>query len=226
MSFPVEKSLNKAKKHFKNGEKMAAAQLYQAVLSKFPKNQRAIEGLKRITGTQSPAPVSRSIPPQDRLNALVDLYSRQQFQETEHAALELIEKYQNFPALYNILGLARAGLGQYDAAIKCYQRALDLNPVYVEAYTNIGVALKHKGDLDGAIDSYKQALAIKPDEAGIYRNIATAQLEKGAFEAAIEALQTALRIVPDFMAVHSVLCEAFLGKGDWDAAIISYKNAL
>ena len=42
MSFPVEKSLNKAKKHFKNGEKMAAAQLYQAVLSKFPKNQRAI----------------------------------------------------------------------------------------------------------------------------------------------------------------------------------------
>ena len=78
MSFPVEKSLSKAKKHFlKMAKRWLLYSCIKLFLSKFLKNQRAIEDLKRITGIHSPGLASRSIPPQDRLNALVDLYSRQ-----------------------------------------------------------------------------------------------------------------------------------------------------
>ena len=91
----------------------------------------------------------------------------------------MIETFPNVAILYNILVLAKAGLAQYDAAITCYRRALELDPGFFEALSNIGAALKQKGDLDGAIDSFKQALKIKPDQVVLYRHIGKAQIERG-----------------------------------------------
>src|ERR1051325_8560094 len=38
-----------------------------------------------------------------------------------------------------------------DAAIESYTRAIDLSPVYAEAYVNRGIARRAKGDLAGSI---------------------------------------------------------------------------
>ena len=44
MSLPVEKALRKAHSHIKAGELAEAEELYKQVLSKFPKNKKAIQG--------------------------------------------------------------------------------------------------------------------------------------------------------------------------------------
>jgi protein O-GlcNAc transferase len=226
VSLPVDKGLRKAQICLKVGEVAEAVALYKQILSKFPKNKRALEGLRQASTVQAQGSALRVMPSQDRLNALADLYHQRRFHETERAAYALIETFPNVAILYNILGLAKAGLAQYDAAITCYRRALELAPGFFETLSNIGDALKQKGDLDGAIDSFKQALKIKPDQVVLYRYIGKAQIEKGAFDQAIEALQTALRLWPDFGQLHSVLGTAFLGKGDWQSAINSCQKAL
>ncbi len=67
--------------------------------------------------------------------------------------------------MYNIQGAANEALGQFDAAIDSYNKALAIKPDYAEAYNNMGIALQEQGKLEEAIEAYNKALAIKPDYA-------------------------------------------------------------
>ena len=48
MSLPVDKALRKAQSHIKAGELAEAEELYKQVLSKFPKNKKAIQGYQKL----------------------------------------------------------------------------------------------------------------------------------------------------------------------------------
>ena len=72
--------------------------------------------------------------------------------------------------LYNIRGTRYANLGQLDAAISYYEKALSIKPNYAEAHYNLGFTFQRLGQLDAAVRSYKKALAIKPDYAERHKN--------------------------------------------------------
>ena len=55
-------------------------------------------------------------------------------------------------------GVARAVLGQHDAAIADYDEALRLNPNYAEAYNNRGVAKVQLRRIDEARQDFEMAL--------------------------------------------------------------------
>jgi tetratricopeptide (TPR) repeat protein len=44
-----------------------------------------------------------------------------------------------------------------------YQRAVSVNPDFVDAHYNLGNALKELGKLDEAVSCYEKAISIKPD---------------------------------------------------------------
>jgi tetratricopeptide (TPR) repeat protein len=71
---------------------------------------------------------------------------------------------------YNIRGKRYAKLGQLDAAIICYEKAISIKPKYVEAYYNLGFTHHKLGQLDEAIRSYKKVVAISPDYAITHNN--------------------------------------------------------
>ena len=48
MSLSVDKALRKAQSHMKAGELVEAEELYKQVLSKFPKNKKAIQGYQKL----------------------------------------------------------------------------------------------------------------------------------------------------------------------------------
>ncbi len=48
--------------------------------------------------------------------------------------------------------------GKYNRAISDYNKALELNPKFAEAYYNRGLAYKSKGEYDRAITNYDKAL--------------------------------------------------------------------
>ena len=67
-----------------------AKRIYQDILVKFPKNKRAIDGLKALAG----GPVGKASkvqdPPQDQQQSLINLYSQGQLQQASRASERII----------------------------------------------------------------------------------------------------------------------------------------
>ena len=100
-----------------------AQRIYQDILVKFPKNKRAIDGIKALAG----GPVGKASkvqdPPQDQLQSLINLYSQGLLQQTLEQAAVLLQQFPSSGVLYNICGAAYKGLGQLDTAIEAYNKA-------------------------------------------------------------------------------------------------------
>jgi superkiller protein 3 len=76
------------------------------------------------------------------------------------------------------MGVTLQEQGKLDAAIVAYQRALEIKPVYAEAYYNMGNALQEQGKFDAAIAAYQRALEITPAYAEAYNNMVKALQEQ------------------------------------------------
>ena len=83
--------------------------------------------------------------------------------------------------------------GKLDLAIARYDRAIALDPGYLEAYNNRASDRRRKGDLDGAIADYGEVIRLRPDSrAGYYNRGVTWQM-KGDADAALSDLAVAVR---------------------------------
>ena len=62
--------------------------------------------------------------------------------------------------------LSLASLGRFDDAIKCYDRALELNPDDADTYINKGTVLEKLGYDEEAKTCYNRATQLKFQDAG------------------------------------------------------------
>jgi len=107
------------------------------------------------------------------------LYEQKDFENSIKAysiSLELNE----YAEAYNNRGIAYARLGEYDKAVKDYDKAIKLKPDLAEAYYNRGLAYAKQQKYDEAIKDYDEAIKLKPDlaEAYVGRGIAYAKQQK------------------------------------------------
>jgi len=95
--------------------------------------------------------------------------------------------------------------GQYDQAISYYDKALDTNPGYAEAFRKRGSAYSRKGQYDQAISDYSKAIEISPKFTVAYSNRAIAFREKRQYDQAISDYNKVLEITPEDAAAHNDL---------------------
>ena len=226
MSLFVDKALRKAQSHMKAGELADAEKFYKQVLSKFPKNKKAIQGYLKLKKVITSKGVSTAVPTREQVDELRSLYTQRQFEVVLAKVKPLVSLFPKAFILYNIQGASYAALHKHDDAIESYKTAIKIKPDYADAYNNMGIALKDKGEFDAAIDSYKQALKIKPDFAEVFSNMGSALNKKGDLDAAIDICKQAIKIKPDFAKAFTVLGIALNDKGELDAATDSYKQAI
>ena len=203
MSLPVDKALRKAQSHIKAGELAEAEELYKQVLSRFPKNKKAIQGYQKLKAGITSKGSTGSKPPQEQIDELVGLYNQRQFEEILEKIKPMVSLFPNAITLHIIQGGSNAALQRHDAAIDNYKQAIKIKPDYADAYYNMGVVLKDKGEADAAIKSYEQAIKIKPDYADAYNNMGAALKDKGEVDAAIDSYKEALKIKPDYELARS-----------------------
>jgi Tfp pilus assembly protein PilF len=67
-------------------------------------------------------------------------------------------------------GIDVAQRGLWREAIYRWQKAVEIDPTYSEAYNDLAVAYEHEGQLDKARESYEKALEIDPNNAQIRQN--------------------------------------------------------
>ncbi len=124
------------------------------------------------------------------------------------------------------LGIVLMQKGRIDAAINCFQQALQIRPDFAEARNNLGNALLQTGRVDAAITCFQEALQIRPDFAEAHDNLGNALLQTGKVDEAIAHCQRALQIKPDDAEACVNLGNALLRKGRVDDAIAQYQKAL
>jgi len=162
----LDQAIKLAKKQAKEDSPEEAKRIYQDILTKFPKNKRALDGLTGLIGKPIGRVSKAQNPPQDQLQSLINLYSQGQLQQALQQAETLVQQYPNSSVLLNIQGAVLKGLGQLDLSVDAFNKALAIKPDYADAHYNMGLVLQEQGKLEEAIEAYNKALAIKPDYAG------------------------------------------------------------
>ncbi|MGZ9213611.1 MAG: tetratricopeptide repeat protein [Candidatus Binatia bacterium] len=100
-------------------------------------------------------------------------------------------------------------------AIKQYQKAIDLDPGFAEAYNTLGMALQELKRPEEAIKQYQKAIDIDPRKANVYNNWGTALhflLKKP--EEAIKQYQKAIDSDPKYAAAYN----------NWGNALLKLKQ--
>lgn len=67
-------------------------------------------------------------------------------------------------------GINVAQRGLWREAIFRWERAVELDPTYAEAYNNLAIAYEHQGMFDKAREAYEKAVELSPDNAMIRQN--------------------------------------------------------
>ena len=189
MPLSVDKALRKAQGHIKAGELAEAEELYKQILSKFPKNKKAIQGYQKLKAGLTSKASSSSELRQEQADELIDLYNKGQFKKVLSKIRPLVSLFPNTIFLHNLQGASNSASNNQDAAIDCYKKVIKIKPDHADAYYNMGNSLNEKGDFDAAIESYKQALKIKPDYVEAYTNMGTVFKKIDNLEKAIQHIE-------------------------------------
>ena len=128
--FKLDKALKLAKKKAKDGLSEEAKKIYQDIIKKFPKNKKALDGIKTLTSKTLANTSDMGEPPGDQFQSLVNLYTQGQHQQALNQAYQLQKQFPNSANLYNIIGAANKGLGKLDEAIEAYNKTLSIKPDY------------------------------------------------------------------------------------------------
>ncbi|MCZ6701547.1 MAG: tetratricopeptide repeat protein [Ignavibacteria bacterium] len=136
------------------------------------------------------------------------------------------QKIKSQTAIHLFKGISYIAKGQYNQAISDFNRALEINPKYAEAYNERGVVYDDKGQYDLAISDYTKAIEINPKLAEVYNNRAFAYYAKGQHDLAISDFNRALEINPKFAIAYNNRGLAYYAKGQYDEAISNYTKAI
>jgi len=125
-----------------------------------------------------------------------------------------------------LAGNALLEQGQFQQALTQYQRALAINPRYVEVHNSLGAAYQLQGQLDAAAAAYREAIRIKPDFAPAHGNLAALLNRQGKLDEAVVHFREAIRLNPNYSKAHNNYGILLRGQGKLDQAAAEFEAAL
>lgn len=162
-------------------------------------------------------------------------FARERFALSDYrGAVLLLEELARTGTAYadahNLLGLSLAMIDRHDDALASFDRALALNPRYVEAHLNRSVLLSSMGRGDEAARGVAHARALgRPDDTGfpsvvgdrlanLHADLGHAYRDAGAPDEAIAQYERALQLRPAYPDVRLALARALLEHGRYAEA--------
>jgi len=122
-------------------------------------------------------------------------------------------------------GIAFGKDGQYDRAIAYFNKAIEINPRFAEAYTARGGTYLIKGQYDKVISDCNKAIEINPKLARAYAGRGGAYAGKGQYDKAIFDCNKAIEINPKLAEAYLVRGATYAYKGQHDKACSDWKRA-
>ncbi len=99
---------------------------------------------------------------------------------------------QKKPEIFFIQANIHKQLKKYDTAISYFEKAIQLNPNFSEAYNNLGNTKKRVGKIDEAIFCFEKAIQLKENNIEAYLNLANIYKENRHFNKLIKIYEKIL----------------------------------
>jgi tetratricopeptide (TPR) repeat protein len=115
--------------------------------------------------------------------------------------------------------------GNFKAAAKSYQKAVNTDDQFVMAFDNLAICYRRMQDFDKAIYYYQQSLAIHPDGEVALQNIGMAYMYKNDAKAALPYFKHMIALNADNPEGYFGCAKAYLMLNDCDAALVNTLNA-
>ena len=152
-------------------------------------------------------------------------FAVQDYYGTVHLLEEIVAGGRAFADVHHLLGVSLSLLGHRERALAEFDRALELNPRYLEALIHQGLVLQEMGRETQAEDSFRRAAAsIAPSSDGLpapvaarlanqHAELAEAYAEAGALDRAVEQYRRALELGPTFVDLRYRMARLLLEAG-------------
>jgi predicted TPR repeat methyltransferase len=119
----------------------------------------------------------------------------------DHAAAESgyrqhLKEFPNDPSALHFLGLLRTHQGRNEEAVKLMVAALEIDPEYVDAWSNLSVAYLKERDFERSEFCARKAIEISPQFANAWANLGMTLRARNASEEALVAWGRALELQP------------------------------
>ena len=114
-----------------------------------------------------------------QIKRLKILLNQDKYLKTLETLDKFVTVFPTDPNIYNLQGIAYAGLQDYKSARESYKKALEINDRFPEIHYNLGIALRASGETSTAIAAFESALKLKPDYIDVHNNLGLSLHEFG-----------------------------------------------
>lgn len=114
---------------------------------------------------------------------------------------------------------------EMEAALRNYDKAIDLAPDYYMAWLCKGLALAQTGDIDSAISSLQKAAALNTEDYRALYEAGRIEMESGDLMSGMDFLFHALQRNDKIADIHTTLADGYEKAGDKENASIHRKEA-
>jgi tetratricopeptide (TPR) repeat protein len=145
-------------------------------------------------------------------------------------AMNIVERYQsifeNDHDLPLIAGYVSTSHHEYEAAVRNFTRALEIDPKMAVGYMNRGYVYNDMRLATKAEHDFRAALALNPQLGEAHLGLAYALLQLRRSTAALKEAEVASRMLPESESLHLVKAEGYRQRGMRASAESEYKQAL
>jgi tetratricopeptide (TPR) repeat protein len=150
---------------------------------------------------------------------LHDAYLHNDFSQAQEILNRMVEEFPKDREVHVFAAMEQQRLENYDQAISAYDRVVELDPDYAQAYNSLGYLYLAKGDLDRAKENLEKYRKMVSDEANPYDSIGELEQARGDYQEALKYYQKALDMNPDLRFVLHHLGELYRIQGQYARAI-------
>lgn len=118
------------------------------------------------------------------------------------------------------------GKGEYDQALKDYDKLISLKPDDAEFYNSRGNVYLAKRNYDQAISDFNKAVSLDPNLPNTFTNRGNAYYFIKNFDMAIKDFSTAISLKPDSVIAYNNRGKAYLVKGNCELALNDFNKVI
>jgi tetratricopeptide (TPR) repeat protein len=218
------------------GDLGMAAQLYQDVVAREPRNAEALHMLGVLFHQQGAhARAVEFIGQAVSLRPTAYIYlanlaeAHRALRDFERAAAccrAALALWPDYPEALCNLGAALQGLGQHAESADVLRRALALRPGFAVAHINLGISLRALDRIEEAEEQFRHAVVLEPAFAPAQTNLGQALLGRNQAEEALPHFEEAVRLDPASAVLHDNLGNALAALDRPADALAAYREAV